>query len=46
MLGLMTSCAPVPPCNREDVTVNKDKSVTVNQQCWKRIMGDLDACYR
>lgn len=43
---LLTACSATPPCNREDVTVHADKSVMVNQQCWQRILGDLDACYK
>lgn len=43
---LLTACSHHPPCNREDVTVGKDGSVTVNKACWSRIMGDLDTCYK
>lgn len=43
---LMIGCATAnPPCNREDVLDHPDGSRTINKQCWKRILGDLDACY-
>ena len=41
----MMGCQSLPPCNREDVTKHPDGSYTINQACWKRIVGDLDACY-
>jgi hypothetical protein len=41
---LMTACGSnPPPCNREDVKDNPDGSRTINEQCWQRILGDLDA---
>ncbi len=43
-LGLM-GCARNPPCNRSDIGRTADGKMTVTDQCWDRMLGDLDACY-
>ena len=44
MLAL-TGCVKHPPCNRSDIGRTADGKMTVTDQCWDRMLGDLDACY-
>lgn len=45
MLVLTACAAKNPPCNRADIGRTADGKMTVTDQCWDRMLGDLDACY-